>query len=313
MFRSQFSSLARRAALLTAVIGGHADGTPHPTALLTNHGKTIHPVIKVLGTDPIVSIDGKDVRIRNRSIFFAERAPRYADPTADLKDVSLNGTVLKAVVNESDDPERSGALIGGTSFFEARLTSSAELIGSYIALIVFDSTFLDGRTDQPETEIILHELPVIRAGIEIKIKFTAPLVGSGSRKAFVPILFAAGGAEIRTGFWSHAARYFSRIEQIKLRQAIGEYRAKFSNQDHEAVPFVRVSPILPSGMAAPSGDLAATLMINATGSVTSVRFSTDGPNDLTRALADALSGWLFLPKLKTGEPVACQVVLPFRF
>ena len=290
-----------------------AFAAPHPTVLLVRENGVLFPVVNVRGSDPIIIANGKETGISGRSPLYAERAPLYAEGAADLKNVVVNGSALKAVVSDGDNPETSGGLLGGTSYFEASLTTATELRGAFIAIVVFDTAFLQGRTEHSAAQIEVHDVPTVRGGTESKIRFSAPLFGNGSRGSFVPLLFAEGGAEIRTSYSALVAQYFRRVELVRLRRATIDYRTKFLGQDHEPVPFIRVNPMILPGLASPQSDIVATLMIDEGGAVTEVQFLPNETNELNRALANALGRWLFLPKLKAGEPIPSRVVLPFRF
>ena len=122
-------SVAARAALLMvlpAVSTMRAD-PPHPTALLTEAFKTRLPVHTVIGTDPVVLVDGKEKRIRQDTTFFAERAAQYGDGRVEFKRYSLNGLSLRPIFNDEDDPTMSTAPLGGQMYFEATLQPTVEI------------------------------------------------------------------------------------------------------------------------------------------------------------------------------------------
>ncbi|HUR58901.1 MAG TPA: hypothetical protein VM029_14400 [Opitutaceae bacterium] len=286
---------------------------PHPTALMIAVDGALHPMVNVVGTDPIVVIDGKERRIRTSTAFLPERAPRYGDGTVEFKELAINGTAVKRSLGDTTQPATVERLVGGTTFFEAKVIPSAEVRGGFIALVFFEPAILSGRTGGPASQIIVHSLPTLPAGVETPVRFSAALEGMNRVLGCFAHVFGPGGVELRSNFEGIAGQYYARIEQAKLATAIDGYRARFAQADHGAVPVVVIKPLLPAGIAAPAAPVTAIFSVAENGWVSDVSFTgTDDPG-LLAALRDSLGGWLFLPRLKSGQPVPTRVQMPLKF
>lgn len=307
-----FSPLSRALFLLATAGWGRA-AAPHPTVLLTTLENSARPVIKVMGTDPVVEVGGKERRIRSEPVYFAARAPNYGEGTVEFSRVAINSSILKGLVSATDDPAFAGNVVGGATFFDAIITPTVEVRGGFISFLLYNHAFVAGETDAPSPQIILHELPLLAAGVATPVKFTSAVPRLGYSVAYFAQVFAAGGAELRSNFSPLADRYHARVEQVKLATAIEHYRARFARVDHGAVPFVVIKPVLPRRHGVPTAPVMATFSVAENGWITEVRF--DGTDDppLLAALNDSLAGWLFLPRLKAGQPIATRVQMPLKF
>jgi outer membrane biosynthesis protein TonB len=59
--------------------------------------------------------------------------------------------------------------------------------------------------------------------------------------------------------------------------------------------------------------MTARFSVTAAGHVEDVRLSAPASQEIEASLRDAIGGWLFLPQIKAGSPVACRVEVPLRF
>lgn len=308
-------TLARwsRGVLLLVAQAALQAAPPHPTVLMTMVDGAPRPVIKVIGTDPIVVVEGKERRIRTSPTYFAERAPRYGEGTVEFKRFALNGTEVKRVRALTEEPAMIERLVGGITFFEVTVVPSMELRGGSIAVVFYDAAFMTGLNSRPNPQIIVHDLPVLAAGIEATVKFSAAVSGMNSFFVCFVHVFAAGGAELRSSYEGIAARYYARVEQAKLGAALELYQARFSQADHGAVPFVIIKPMLPAGVGTPTAPVTATFSVAENGWVSEVAITGTEDPALCAALEESLRGWLFLPRLKAGQPVASRVQMPLNF
>jgi hypothetical protein len=298
-------------ATLGLACAGSMAAAEHPTVLLASTGKVTAPVVALQGTDPIIEVNGKPKRLDANVPITAERAPYYADGHVELSGVSLAGFSLQLVATASSSYSAShNAPIASTSFFEADMIADREIHGGFVAIIAYNPEFIFGLTDQPSAQILLHDLPTLTALVPTHVKFTAPGIKGGK---FLVMVFAAGGAEVATNADGHVAEYFTRLEKVRLAQAVARYRAEFRTTDHAAAAFVRIAPRLPPGTSPPSAPLTATLSVGDDGVVSFVHVDGTEDADLTGAIRDAMEGWLFLPRLKGGVPVASRVAIPVVF
>jgi hypothetical protein len=282
--------------------------------LLTKYDGRMLPVTRVIGTDPVVKSEETEKRIGDNTPFFAERAPYFASTTIEVRRMSAGGIAMKMVMSEGDDPRTSGGLMGGTSFIEIVLSPSTELRGAFIALVVGALSAEGDETKPPHVQIIIHDLPNLPEGKETLVTFSAPLAGNtGGDTRYFPLIFANGGAEVRSNLWKQSARHFTLLERRKQSLAMTDYCTRFRDSDHAATPFVLVQPLLPAGMEPPSSPVVATLEISAAGRVISARLEPNGPTPFNQTLADTVADWLFLPRLKAGQPVSSRVQIPLKF
>ena len=286
---------------------------PHPTVLLTDAGPSPLPVVRVVQTDPVVVIEGKERRIRQRPTYFAERAPYFAEGAVTFASISLNGHALKYVQRYDDEPSASTPVVGGGYYFEARVTPAIDLKGGFIAVVLFQRAFLLGATDKPQATILVQSLPDLPAHKETTVRFREKIDQRPGGDTYFPLIFAAGGQEVRSNVSDLSARYFRRVEEVRLATVLADYRVKFPTADRPAEPVLRIQPLLPTGVAVPTEPVLTVVSIDATGQVSDVQIPELVSPQLTAALRDALGGWLFLPRLKAGEPVGTRLQVPLRF
>ena len=92
-----------------------------------------------------------------------------------------------------------------------------------------------------------------------------------------------------------------------------QYRAQFPAADRPAAPVLMIHPILPPGVPTPKSSVTATITVEANGHVADADLPPDLPAELAHVLRDTLKGWLFLPRLRNGEPAATRVNVPLKF
>jgi hypothetical protein len=286
---------------------------PHPTVLLVELNGLSAPVVGVVTTDPVVSVDGKDRRIRFEPSFSAARAPHFADGHVEFKRVGFNGVVLKSIVNPGDDPATSGGFMGGTSYFEASIVPSIDIKNGFIAIVMFDPRFLAGEVNDPATEILIHDLKNLPARKETVVKFSTRLPVRRNQSTTFPLVFQAGGAELPSNFSLLIARYFTRVEQVRLATLVSDYRAKYDTVDRAASPVLKIQPTLPAGVALPLEAIMATVTVGENGHVQDVQIPDGLDSQVSIALRETLRGWLFLPRLRGGQPISTRVQIPLTF
>lgn len=254
------------------------------------------PVIRVAGTYPVVLQEKKEKRIRNEPVYSTERGDHFAPDWVDVKDLEVSG--VKITTNEN---------ITGTAYCAMTLTARADLKGAFIAVLVFDADFILRGQEAPHTTYRVHDLPDLPKGKPVALEFTCSAVYGRGLRYYVPLIFAKGGTEIPTNYAGQVKFYFATLEKNLHTAALRDYRAK-NNGDHDAELFQRVNPIMPElAVAFAKVPATATLSIDESGHVRAVEINTPLDRVRTKALDDALRSWLFLPKLKAGQPAPDRV------
>jgi hypothetical protein len=317
---SMMGRVARVVSVVTAwsvfsveVGGAEVSSPPHPTVLLVESGESRLPVWNVAGASPIVDRDGKKTKLRSDAVFFAERAPHYADGDVKIAKLTVNGMSMVATVDTMADVSRVGGRLGGTAYFEFTANASVDLKGAFVAVLVYDKTFLTDDRVNPVPEIVVRELPALLAGEDTKIGFSSPLSDPKVRPGVLILVFAAGGAEVQTNFSSYVGRYFQRIAQARLAVALPKYLAEPGPLDRAAVPALRFNPILPENVIKPKAPIEAMLVVSEKGWVTEVELPEEIDPRLATSLTANLQGWMFLPRIVAGSPVSTRIKLPLKF
>ena len=317
---SMMGRVARVVSVVTAwsvfgaeVGGAEVSSPPHPTVLLVESGESRLPVWNVAGASPIVDRDGKKTKLRSDAVFFAERAPHYADGDVKIAKLTVNGMSMVATVDTMADVSRVGGRLGGTAYFEFTANASVDLKGAFVAVLVYDKRFLTDDRVNPVPEIVVRELPTLLAGEDAKIGFSSPLSDPKARPGVLILVFAAGGGEVQTNFSSYVGRYFQRIAQARLAVALPKYLAEPGPLDRAAVPALRFNPILPENVIKPKAPIEAMLVVSEKGWVTEVELPEEIDPRLATSLTANLQGWMFLPRIVAGSPVSTRIKLPLKF
>ena len=307
------SALTAWAVFGATVRGAEDSSPPHPTVLLVESGESQLPVLDVAGASPVVEIGGKKTKLRSDAVFFAERAPHYADGDVRITKMSVNGMALVATVDSMADVSRVGGKLGGTAYFEFTANASVDLKGAFVAVLIYDQAFLADDRVNPVTEIVVRELPTLWAGEDTKLTFSSPLSDPKARPGVLMFIFAAGGGEVRTNFSAQTGRYFQRIAQSRLAAALPKYLAEPGPVDRAAVPALRFNPILPENVIKPKAPIDVMLEVSEKGWVTRVELPAEIDPRLATSLRANLQGWMFLPRIVSGTPVATRIKLPLKF
>jgi hypothetical protein len=270
-------------------------------------------VWNVAGASPIVDRDGKKTKMRSDAVFFAERAPHYADGDVKIAKLTANGMSLVATVDSMADLSRAGGKLGGTAYFEFTANASVDLKGAFVAVLIYDKRFLTDDRVNPVPEIVVRELPALLTGEDTKIGFSSPLADPKARPGVLMLVFAAGGAEVQTNFSAYAGRYFQRIAQARLAAALPKYLAEPGPLDRAAVPALRFNPILPKNIIKPKAPIEVMLAVSEKGWVTEVELPEEIDPRLATSLKANLQGWMFLPRIVAGTPVSTRIKLPLKF
>ncbi|MCF7686945.1 MAG: energy transducer TonB [Cephaloticoccus sp.] len=291
---------------------------PHPTVLTTKYKDQMLPVIKVLGTDPVVLVEGTEKRIRIEPTYMLERAPGYSRISADVLGQTMSTRETRMVDTESAAAAASDAAQSmggrfGISHFDLSVRAHEAVRGGFVVAVIYSEAAMaeGGRFTAPE--IVVHDLPDLPAGQSTVVKFSSAIPDGADKLRFFVQLFDADGREMMTDKSPDSWKFYAYMERMRLRDALPHYVAKFAGADHAAAPIIMPRPIMSPGWELPGEPVEALLTISAEGVVTDLRLSRVPDDNLRRALTESLQGWLFFPKLRAGTPVESKVQVPIKF
>lgn len=301
-----------------ALASGLHASAPHPSLLTVKFHDQMLPVVKVIGTDPVVLVDGAEKRIRTEPIYLVQRADHFLPGYVTARHVQFGGTELKvAATQDAALTDHNATPTGrrfGVSYFEGRFTARPAITGGFVVLVVYSPTAMAaGPSDEGQTQVIVHELPDLPAGQEVEVKISAALPDGQANQTYFFQVFDGHGREVVTSASDLAWKYYALRDRLKLAGVRAQYLEKFHGADHAAVPAVMARPVFSQGAKPPQGEASAMITVSADGVVTNV--DVRGVEDpAARAdIANALGGWLFLPQLKGGVPVGTKLQVPLEF
>jgi hypothetical protein len=317
----KFTSLPLAFCLLTPALSAVA---PYPSVLTVKYNDQMLPVVHVHATDPVVLVDGKEKAVRSEPAYLMQGANGFADNYVASPPGSLGGPFRIHFLGSGGGPYTS------MTYIEVPLTARKTIKRGFAVVVVYAD--LEKTKDMREkalglpdkspaladvfytgTVIIVHELPELPAGKAVKVKFTAGgSVALLSTDYFVQI-FDDEGREVRTADVEYAWRFYALRARARLTQAVAKYLEKFKGADHDAVPAMKPKPIFPADAVMPTGQVLVTLTVESDGSVSAVEADAVKDDGVRQSLTNALGGWLFLPRLKGGVPVATKVSFPLKF
>ena len=290
---------------------------PHPSVLTVKYGDQMLPVVRVVGTDPVVLVDGQEKRIRTAPTYLIQAVAGFGDNFVQVRRASLGGMEMKVVASQSDAAEGPAASMGprfGTAYFEAALSAKQAIAHGFVAIVVFSPHNLSGDASQfNRSEIIVHELPPLPAGQDVVVKISAPIPEGQPNQQYFFQVFDDGGREVLSSKMDSAWQYYTMRDRVQLAGVIGRYLEKFAGQNHAAVPVpdTLARPVFTG--PAPVGQATAMLSVSAEGQVTEVIVRGVADPAARKSIIDALGGWLFLPQLKAGVPVPTKIQVPLQF
>lgn len=277
---------------------------PHPTVLRVKYRDQMLAVVRVRRDDPYVMMDGKETLIRSTPVYFLENADGYSDNFVETPHGALGGRMGMQVLGDHYFDPSSGNVIG-TITFEVPMTARRTIKGGFVAIAMV--SFI-GFGD-----IIVHELPDLPAGQTVKVKLDVRRLPRMPNPVFFAQVFDETGREVRTSDMGVAWEYYAQRVRDRLAKAVEIYKKKFANADHDAVPALTPSPIFKPTAELPKGEVIVTLTVEPDGTVSAVDAGNVADDSVRDSLTNALGGWLFLPKLRAGQPVSTYVRVPLQF
>lgn len=288
---------------------------PHPTTLTVQYKGAMLPVVKVVSTDPVVQVDGKEKRIRTEPIYQPQRTRDFSPESVRLKDISLGGTQYFMVYDQADDGPRPARIgnHGGVAEFQATLVADRPLEGAFIAVVLFTPAVFELDSELFRSQIVVHELPPLPAGVEVPVRITSKMFTYIPDQQYFVQVFDRNGAEIFTPYARPGWDYYARVERAQLAAVLKRYVADQAGRDAPARPVVMIKPFLPDRSQLPTGSVTAYLTVTPDGLVEDVSLSEALPGPADGAVQAALSGWLFLPRIKAGSAVSSRIEVPLQF
>jgi len=291
------------------------DAPPHPTLLVAEHRGQRVPIVAVEKETAIALVDGQRKKLSSRAALQTIRVSDYAAGRAKLVIGRLSNLQIVTASSEIDGEKvvgTPGATVGGYVEFSATITADRDLKDCYIALVSFATGFESGRTEKPESQIRLRQLPDLAAGRATEVKFgTEPFLGD-SRKQTVFVLLFSGAEEVYTGPNAMAWRYFQRREHVLHRAAVNTWLERHRGKDMPIAPALQISPFFVSAVELPK-QIEAAIDIDANGDVSAVTLPDGLPTAAREPLTTTLRAWRFYPKLVGGVPTPARVRVPLQF
>lgn len=295
---------------------------PHPSVFTVKYKEQMLPVVKVIGTDPVVMVDGKEKRIRTDPVYLPQRAETFSDNRVEFKSISLGGMQQARTDTESANDYNQPIMgnAGGTAEFKATLWSEKPLHGGYIAIVIYTPLMMELKdikelkdTSFAAPAVVVHDLPDLPAATEVKVKITSMMFTVLPGQRYFAQVFEPGGLEVPTNTMERAWAYYALVEQDRFKTVLPQYIKAFENTDRPVVPVLMARPFIPKDLPKPADPVAATLTVGTDGMVAEVNIEGISDPRLERCVTTALRGWLFYPKLKKGVPTATRVKIPIQF
>lgn len=274
---------------------------PHPTVLRVKHGNQMLPVVRVKGDDPYVMMDGNETLIRSTPVYFLERADEYSDNFVETPPGAMSGRMAMQVLGGHGT---GGGVINGSISINITMKARKTIRHGFLTFAML--SFL-GR------DIIVHELPDLPAGQEVPVKLEVHSLPSLPNPIVFSQIFDERGLEVPTSDMTLAWDYYSQRDRANWAKSVADYQNQHENMNHQAVPVYTPSPSLGPDIETPKGDIVATLSVSADGTVSQVDVGPIEDESARSSVSQTLSGWLFLPKLKSGRPVPTKIKVPLQF
>lgn len=282
---------------------------PHPSVLTVKYKDDMLPVVRVGSSGPYVMVDGKEKLIRSSPVYLVQEAGSFSDNFVQAPHGSLGGRVKMEIFGERGyDPSK---LYTGGLTFSVPLTAQKTITGGFAVMIFYTE---DTFSDHPRpAEVHVRELPELTGGKPVTVKFYAAILPHAIEPKYFVQIFDAGGKEVRTSDAEAAWVFYARRDRARLASAMGKYLEENKGKDHDAVPVSTPKPVFNAIALLPKGEVVITLTIEPDGTVSFVNAGNVADDSARNSLTEAMSGWLFLPKLKAGEPVSTYMQVPLQF
>lgn len=305
--------------ILSLATAGLQAAAPHPSVLTVKYGDKLEPVVRVVGTDPVIMVDAREKRIRSEPLYLVQRAEAFGEGFVQMNGASLALQSMSTAASADAAQVANGSGMSsesnfGTTYFEVTLRSRQELKGGFAVVVTYGSNRVGGRRVQSgPAQVIVHDLPDLPAGKDVPVKFNAALIQGGAQQTFFIQLFDGSGREILTNKSDEAWQFYAMSDRAKLDGAIRKYCERNPAADVAAKPVLMAQPVFKDGLTPPKTAGSALLEVAADGTVAKLEITGIENEGVKQSIAEALNGWLFYPRLRAGVPVASKVQIPLQF
>jgi hypothetical protein len=287
----------------------------HPTLILAHYQQGRQPVVDVIGGAGLIEEGGKGIRLPAKTTFEAARANAFAPGSLEVavKDVSSSQLRREWSVNHSAPID--GGIMAESTHFECRAVPSQGYRDCYLVLLFFFADFLSGQSDEAGQVVAFERIGDLAPGAETKVKADFGYLDFGNRAySFVPLFFTRG-REIRTNYADNAAMLFRQVEMRRHQRLVTAYLRKHPRDTTAAVAYVRFAPVFAPGFdpATLPERIRAGYTVATDGTVEGIEFAPAVPAEAVTGIRRALGGWLYLPRLRNGEPVSTAMATDFIF
>lgn len=276
---------------------------PHPSVLTVKYKGEFLPVVRVKGSDPYVLVEGKETRIRSEPVYLLQDGTGYSGNFVTVPPGSLGGRMSHQLLGANTYDVSQ--LHTGEIDIDLALTARDAIQGGFIAAVMISSS--------GPGEIIVQELPALPAGQRVKVKLSVHALPRELDPMYFAQIFDASGREVLTNDLGYAWSYYAARDRARLAVAVKKYVEKYHDADHEAVAAITPKPVFKPGWVLPEGEITVQLSVGEDGTVLSVDAGMIADDRARESITNALSGWLFLPKLKAGQPVPTFINVPLQF
>jgi len=293
---------------LCLVVAQAAAFAPHPSILTVKYKDHMWPVVNYGIEQCIAIVDGQPKTLWRAPGYALQSAPGYGDNYVEA-DGRLGGPLA---IQKLGGPHLNS--LPDELFLRITFTAKKDLKDGFAVVGLYSPAKLqDPALPIDAPALIIQGLLRMPAGQPTEIKFELGVLNPPPDPHFFVLIFDDAGREVMTNGVQYAWEYFTLCERARLKSAIKRYLEKFPNADHDAVPAIKPKPILPSGVVPPKEAVTAILTVTDAGWVSEVDIQGSEDSAFTQSVTSALEGWLFLPKLKAGQPVPVRIAIPLKF
>ena len=282
---------------------------PRPSMLtVTYKGKECR-VVNYEVEQCVAIVDGKEKSLWRPGGYSLKDAAGFSDNYVDSDGPPLGGAVKIQKLGGPKQTQMPDILM-----LNATLRARQTLKGGFTVVGLYSpAQFSSPVTSANHPELIIESLPELPAGQAVPVEISLGAAQPPKDPHFFVLFFDNAGREVVSRGSSYAWEYFAQFDRARLAVALKKYLEKFPGADHDPVPAIMPKPVFTHGPAPSSNGLSALLTISASGEVSEVEIQGSPDPETTRCLTAAIEGWLFLPKLKAGQPVPVRVAIPLKF
>lgn len=281
---------------------------PHPSILTVKYKDHMWPVVEYGVGGCVAIIDGQRKELWRPDGFALQPAPGYSDNFVESPG-QLGGPVKIEKLGGPHQTQAPDHLVLTTT-----LIARKELYLGFTVVGIYSAAHLsDPPSAANSPALIIEGLPRLPAGQPVEVEINLGVLNPPKDPSYFVLIFDSSGREVITSGVEYAWEYFSLCDRARMKVAQKMYLEKFPGADHNAVPAITPKPVLPAEkMPLPEG-LSTVLTITEEGVVSGVEIQGTEDPAIRKALTTALEGWLFLPKLKAGQPVPVKIAIPLKF